>query len=383
MTIARAAAPLLLLSLLAGCHRAAPSVDAAGPSVDGTHVRIPPQSPQLAALDVGEPREARPAALRLNGRLAWDENATVRVYSPFAGRVTRIEVEPGQRVEAGTVLARIASSDYGEAEADARKSASELRLAERTLTRVRDLFEHGAAARKDLDAAEADQARARSEAQRAAARLAAYGAEGTSIDGSFALRAPIAGVVVERNLGPGQEVRADQILAGTPQLAAPLVTITDPTRLWVLLDVSEHDAAQLRVGDPLGVRLHLDPSPTVSGRVEAVSEFLDPTTRTVKVRGAVANPERRLRAEMLVTVEVEAADAAVVPEVPATAVFLRGDKHFVYVEQEPGSFERREVAIGPEQGGWLPVLGGLDPKQRVVTEGAILLEKIYQDAAGS
>jgi cobalt-zinc-cadmium efflux system membrane fusion protein len=307
----------------------------------------------------------------------------VRVYSPFAGRVTRIEVEPGQRVEAGTVLARIASSDYGEAEADARKSASELRLAERTLTRVRDLFEHGAAARKDLDAAEADQARARSEAQRAAARLAAYGAEGTSIDGSFALRAPIAGVVVERNLGPGQEVRADQILAGTPQLAAPLVTITDPTRLWVLLDVSEHDAAQLRVGDPLGVRLHLDPSPTVSGRVEAVSEFLDPTTRTVKVRGAVANPERRLRAEMLVTVEVEAADAAVVPEVPATAVFLRGDRHFVYVEQEPGSFERREVAIGPEQGGWLPVLGGLDPKQRVVTEGAILLEKIYQDAAGS
>ena len=172
MTNPRAAA-LLLLSLLAGCQRGAPSVDAPGPSVDGAQVRIPPQSPQAAALAVGAAHEARPTALRLNGRLAWDENATVRVYSPFAGRVTRIEVEPGQRVEAGAVLAHIVSSDYGEAEADARKSASDLRLAERTLTRVRDLFEHGAAARKDLDAAEADQARARSEAQRAAARLAA------------------------------------------------------------------------------------------------------------------------------------------------------------------------------------------------------------------
>jgi membrane fusion protein, heavy metal efflux system len=383
MTNPRAAAALLLLSLLAGCQRGAPSVDAAGPSVEGANVHIPPQSPQAAALAVGAAHEAHPTALRLNGRLAWDENATVRVYSPFAGRVTRIEVEPGQHIEAGAVLARIASSDYGEAEADARKSTSDLRLAERTLTRVRDLFEHGAAARKDLDAAEADQARARSEAQRAAARLAAYGAEGASIDGSFALRAPIAGIVVERNLGPGQEVRADQILAGTPQLAAPLFTITDPTRLWVLLDVSEHDATHLHVGDALEVRLHLAPAQSLPGRVEAVSEFLDPSTRSVKVRGALANAERKLRAEMLVTVEVEAIDEAAVPEVPASAVLLQGDKHFVYVEQQPGSFQRREVAIGSERDGWLPVLGGLDGQQRVVTEGAILLEKIYQDAAGS
>ena len=383
MTISRAAASLLALWLSAGCHRAAPSVDAGGPSVEGTHVRIPLQSPQLAALDVGSPREARPAALRLNGRLAWDENATVRVYSPFAGRVTRIEVEPGHHVEAGTVLARLASSDYGEAEADARKAASELRLAERTLVRVRDLYEHGAAARKDLDAAEADQTRTRSEAQRTSARLAAYGAEGTSIDGSFALRAPIAGIVVERNLGPGQEIRADQILAGTPQLAAPLFTITDPTRLWVMLDVSEHDAIRLHVGDALAVRLHLDPSQVLPGRVEAVSEFLDPTTRTVKVRGALANAQRRLRAEMLVTVEIEATDETAVPEVPAAAVFLKGDKHFVFVEEEPGNFERREVAIGPERDGWLPVLSGLEPGRRVVTQGAILLEKIFQDGTAS
>ncbi|HTY17265.1 MAG TPA: efflux RND transporter periplasmic adaptor subunit [Myxococcota bacterium] len=381
----RRAAALLLFAgaLLAGCERARPVAAVSEPSVDGSRVRIPRDSPQLGAVGAEAPREARPAALRLNGRLAWDENATVRVYSPFAGRVTRIEVEPGQRVEAGAVLARLASSDYGEAEADARKSASDLRLAERTLVRVRDLFEHGAAARKDLDAAEADQARARSESQRAAARLAAYGAEGTSIDGSFPLRTPIAGVVVERNLGPGQEVRPDQILAGTPQLAAPLFTVTDPTRLWVMLDVSEHDAPHLRAGTPLVVHVHLDPSQAVAGRVEMVSEFLDPTTRTLRVRGALPNADRKLRAEMLVRVDIEPDDQAPVPEVPVAAVFLQGEKHFVYVEEEPGSFERREVAIGPERDGWLPVLSGLEPGRRVVTRGAILLEKIFQDRTAS
>jgi cobalt-zinc-cadmium efflux system membrane fusion protein len=377
-----AMAVLLSIAMLAGCHGRPPAAEPE-PSVDGARVRIPSQSPQLGALAIDAPRAARPASLRLNGRLAWDENATVRVYSAFAGRVTQVDAEPGQRVERGAVLARIASSDYGEAEADARKAASDLRLAERTLARVRDLYEHGAAARKDLDAAEADSTRARSESQRASARLAAYGDAGESIDGSYALRAPIAGVVVERNLSPGQEVRPDQILASTPQLAAPLFTITDPTRLWVLLDVSEHDAQQLRVGTPFGVRLHLDPGQGLPGRIEAVSEFLDPTTRTVKVRGALANAEHKLRAEMLVSVDVEPSDAGSVPEVPATAVFLNGEKHYVYVEQAPGSFERREVAIGSEREGWLPVLSGLDPGQRVVTRGAILLEKIYRDGAGS
>ena len=378
-----AAALLCVAALSAGCHRATPVAEVPEPKVEGARVRIAPESPQLGALGTESPHEARPTALRLNGRLAWDENATVRVYSAFAGRVTEVEVQPGQRVERGAVLARIASSDYGEAEADARKASSELRLAERTLARVRDLFEHGAAARKDLEAAEADFARAQSESQRTAARLQAFGDRGGSIDGSYALRAPIEGIVVERNLGPGQEVRPDQILAGTPQLAAPLFTITDPTRLWVMLDVSEHDAPHLRPGASFMVRLHLDPNQPVPGRVESVSEFLDPTTRTLKVRGALPNPDRKLRAEMLVSVDLEPDDEAPVPEVPVAAVFLKGDKHYVYVEEETGSFERREVAVGTEHDGWLPVLSGLDQRHRVVTQGAILLEKIYQDGTAS
>src|SRR5262249_12409645 len=173
----------------------------------------PAASAQNQALAIREAREAPPAPLHLNGRLAWDENVSVRMYSAFSGRVTEVVAQPGQRVAAGAVLARIASSEYAKAESDAHKAASKLRLADRTLARVRDLQEHGAAAMKELEVAEAEQAAARSESQRANARLAAYGSPGDAVDGSFALRAPIAGVVVERNLSPGQEVRNDQIMA--------------------------------------------------------------------------------------------------------------------------------------------------------------------------
>jgi len=370
-------------ALLAGCRGPAPAGDDGAPKVEGARVEIPPGSPQSQALQLDAPRVAPGVSLHLNGRLAWDQTVTVGVYPAFSGRVTQVIAEPGQRVEAGAVLARIESADYAQVEEDAAKAVSDRRLAERSLARVRDLEEHGAAARKDLEAAEADLAHARAESERTASRLAAYGDPGTAIDGSYALRAPIAGVVVERNLGPGQELRADQFLAGTPQLAVPLFTITDPTRLWVMIDASEHDAPHLHPGDPFSLRLHVGSAEGRSGRIEAVSDFLDPVTRTVRVRGSLENPEPRLRAEMLVGVDVEPRDAEPVPEVPATAVLLQGERHYLYVEDGPGRFERREVALGPEQGDWLRVLHGLDGGRRVVTAGAILLEQIYQDHLGS
>ena len=218
----------------------------------------------------------------------------------------------------------------------------------------------------------------------ALARLTAYGEkEGAAVNGSFALRAPIDGEVVERNLTPGQEVRPDQILAGTPALTAPLFTITDPTRLWVVLDVSEHDAPELRAGEPCVIRAHMQEDGAFPGSIATVSESLDPTTRTVKARATVANTDRRLRAEMLVTVEIAADDSKTVQEVPARAVFLDGEKHYVFVAQGNGRFERKAVEIGAERGGRLQIRDGLVDGATVVTDGALLLEKIYRDGAGS
>ncbi|HTO70155.1 MAG TPA: efflux RND transporter periplasmic adaptor subunit [Myxococcota bacterium] len=374
----------LLLSLaLAGCGRHAAELPAPEPKVSGASVSLPAPSPQLASLATERALTAKPSALQLNGRLAWDDDATVRVYSAFGGRVTRVDVQIGQFVHRGDVLAEVASPDYGQAEADAHSATSALRLAERTEARAKDLFDHDAASRRDLDAAEADLDRAKAERERAVARLSAYGAKEGAVDGTFALRSPIDGEVVERNLSPGQEVRPDQILAGTPALTAPLFTVTDPTRLWVVLDVSEHDAPLLRAGQPCVLRTHMADEGTFPARIAVVSQFLDPTTRTVKARGTVANDDRQLRAEMLVTVEVAPDSERTVQEVPSRAVFLEGENHFVFVDGGNGRFERTRVEIGAEREGWLQIREGLASGSSVVTDGALLLEKIYRDSAGS
>ncbi len=367
---------LALVLAVTGCSRAPAPEDTTAPRVAGEHIVFPAHSPQQAALTLVpvEPRAA--VAYRLNARLVWNEDATVRIYSPVTGRVQSVVVTLGETVTKNAALAKIDSPDLGQAQADFHKAEADLRLAEHALARARSLFEHGAIAGKDLEAAEDGYANAQSEQQRSAARLTLYGTSAAgNVDGLFVLHAPLGGVVVEKNLNVGQEVRSDQMLANMPQLSAPLFVVSDPGRLSIVLDATEHDLAVLRPSLTFQIRTAAFPGRTFPGRVEWISDALDPATRRLTVRGAVDNADRLLKAEMFVTVEFEAA-AGPGLAVPANAVIMKGDRHFVFVEDQPGSYARREIVVGAEQNGRIVVLRGLDAGQRVVTDGSVLLEAI-------
>lgn len=179
------------------------------PKVAGVLITFPADSPQLAVLTIAPVAEGQESAIELTARMVWNEERTVRIFPPFAGRVTRITAQPGDQVKAGQALAIIASPDFGQAQADAGKAAADFALAEKNIARIRELFDNGVAPRKDLAVAEAEQARARSELTRAQGRIRLYGGAG-SPDQTLALKTPITGIVVERNLNPGQELRTDQ-----------------------------------------------------------------------------------------------------------------------------------------------------------------------------
>jgi len=373
----RTVSSLFLLALLAGCGREAQQDQTPEPKVAGEKIAFAPNSPQLSSVTV-EPVESRaPASTQLFGRLTWNDDVTVHVFTPFAGRVRKVLAEVGQKVEAATPLAEVESPDFGQAQADARKAASDLQLAQRSLARARELFSHGAVAQKDVEAAEADEARAESERDRAVSRLKTYGASADSVNQIFLLPSPIAGTVVEKNVNPGQEIRPDQMLANVPQFTAPLFVISDPSRLWILIDATEMDVPHLQPGRQFTFTSRALPDQTFTGRVEIVSEFIDPNTRTIKVRGAVDNPRTQLKAEMFVSVNVPDEGAPVV-SVPSKAVFLKGEKHYLFLEEQPGQFARQEIKIGLEQDGRIFVLSGVQSGQRIVTDGSILLEKIME-----
>ena len=366
--------------LAGGCTRAVDPVAPPAASIVGERVVFPANAPQRAALvvAVAEPRATE--IHLLNGRLAWDEEATVRVYSPVAGRVQAVLVALGENVAKDAPLARLNSPDLGQAQADFHKAEADLRLAGHTLTRAKDLFEHGAVARKELESAEDGFANAQSERERAAARQALYGAAPAGgVDGVFVLRAPLAGMVVEKNINSGQELRPDLMLANAPQLLAPQFVVSDPHRFWVILDVTELDMGLLQPGQELRVRSRAFPDRVFSGRLDSLGQSLDPATRTLKARGSVDNAALLLKAEMYVDVEIDVPQAGgATCAIASTAVFTKDGKHYLFVETAPGSFERREIEPGAESGGRVLVRRGLHATDRVLTEGSLLVEALVE-----
>jgi membrane fusion protein, heavy metal efflux system len=368
---------LIFATLVAGCHREANPDQSGEPKITGEIIFFPTDSPQLASLELAPVESRAPASTQLSGRLIWNDDVTVRVFTPFAGRVRKITADIGKTVEKNGSLAEVESPDFGQAQADARKAESDLKLAEQSLARLRELFAHGAVAQKDVDTAEDAQAQAEAEHSRAVSKIAAYGANANSLDEIFVLKTPLAGTVVDKSVNAGQEIRPDQMLANIPEITAPLFVVSDPTRLWIQIDATEVDVSRLQPGSEFTFTSRAIPDETFTGQVDKVSEFIDPNTRTIKVRGSVDNPRRVLKAEMFVNVILPGGEAHDI-SVPATAVFLKGEKHFVFVQEKPGEFSRQEVAIGSEQDGHVLILNGLHAGQQVVTDGCIFLQQLME-----
>jgi membrane fusion protein, heavy metal efflux system len=363
---------LLALFLLTSCGAKEAAAPEALPVVKGQSIVFPKGSPGAERLVVERVEPPAERDLVLPARLTWDEDRTVRVFPPFAGRVTRLIAKVGDRVVAGAPLAEIMSPDFGQAQADARKAQADLALATQALDRQKDLNAHGVSSAKDLQQAEADFARARAEADRAVGRLSSYGhAVGTGND--FVLKSPVAGTVVEKNLNPGQELRPDQP-------GAPLFVVTDPTRLWIVIDATEGDLAVLKVGIPLVISSNQFPDDAFSGELTQVSDFVDPNTRTLKARGVVPNAQRTLKGEMYVSARVKVPKGEY-PTVNPKAVYLAGVRNYVFVRTEASTFVRKPVRAGREADGRVPVFSGLKEGDEAVVAGNLFLEQIMSTHA--
>jgi len=375
---------LVIVIGLLGCHKQEQQPQGPpDPTVKGETVIFADNAPQKESIVV-QPADSRTLAItHLSGRLYWSDDSTVRVFTPVAGRVTRILADLGQPVSTGTPLAEIDSPDFGQARADARTAAGNLAAADKTYSRTKSLFEHGAAAQKDVEAAEAAWTAARAERDRAEARLANYGGSDEDTNELYLLRAPVNGVLVEKNINPGQELRADMMLANAPNLFAPLFVVGDPAALWLQLDVAESDLPSLHTGQVLHVHSQAFADKVFEGTLANIGDEMDPATRTVKVRGVVQNPDKLLKAEMYVTVDVAqdmgfVAQAGV--EISSKAIFMKDNEPYLFIEETPGQYRREKVTIGVEQDGKVPVFTGVAPGQKVVTEGALLLQALVEPA---
>ena len=318
------------------------------------------------------------ATIETTGKIQFNEERLVRVNAPLTGRVLDVLARPGDFVETGHQLFVIDSPDLGAAKSDYLKAVSDLQRSEKALKLAHDLLEVQGISQKEVREAENDYRKAVAEKERAGSRLVALGipeaelkelTNRTDANTRILIRAPRGGVIVERNVTPGQVVSFGQ--SDTP---TNLFVIADLSTMWVLADVYEPDVSKVRLGQVISITPPCCPEERVDGKVTYISDSVDPQTRTVKVRAVLPNPKRTLKAEMFVKVSMSAGMGNVLV-IPQSAVHRENNETYVFVEKAKGSYERRTVKLGADLDSFVQVLGGITPQDRVVSTGSILLKK--------
>ncbi len=362
---------------MASCHKSEAAPEPAGPQAPAGQVWLTAQQAKDAKIEVQTIAEQDvDDTILTSGRVTLEDLRSAHIYTPVTGRVVKIDAALGTRVKKGDPLAVIESPDIGNAVSDVHKAEADLIAAEHDFKRKKELFEQKAGSAADQEASEDNWRKATAEVERA--RQKAYLLRAGNVDNvtqTYTLPSPIDGEVLAMNINPGMEVQG-QYTGGATQ---ELFTIGELDKVWVMGDLYEMDLARVQIGSPAAVTTVAYKDKVFSGHVDWVSGMLDPNTRTTKVRATFDNPDRLLRPEMFVTVQISVEQKKALA-IPRNALLRLGEYKVVFVQVgEDGGllkFERLPVDVDEgESSQWLEVRHGLEIGQKVVVSGAILLSQ--------
>jgi len=324
------------------------------------------------------------------GKVAVDEDKSTPVFSPYAGRVMKLMVRPGDNVTQGQPLFVIEAADTVQAQNDfvaaiaaLNKAKSALDLAQIQDTRAKDLFEGKAVPLKDYQQTQANLIQAQNdqrssqtalEAARNKLRILGFNddaisafQERRSIDPNTTIFSPIAGTVVQRKVGPGQYVNSGA--------SDPVFVIGDLSTVWLTAFVRETDASKVSVGQEIAFNVLALPDRTLTAHIDYVAAAIDPATRRLLVRATVDNKDGQLKPEMFANVTIYSAGDHPALGVPKQALIYEGSQVRVWVAHEDKSIELRDIKPGLTNGDLVAVDGNLKPGERVVTRGSLFIDR--------
>ncbi|MDX9773479.1 MAG: efflux RND transporter periplasmic adaptor subunit [Bacteroidales bacterium] len=294
----------------------------------------------------------------LSGHLA-------EISTPFEGRIERSFIKLGQKVNKGTPLFEVSSSDYLESLRMYLQALHERELADKNYRRKKDLYDSGVGSGKDYEEARLQFDLCDKELEKAAAILKIYNINPADADlgQPLIIRSPIRGEIVVDNLIVGQYLKSD---------SDPVTTIADLDNVWIVARVKEKDLGTIGPLDEVKIFTEGNPGEPVMGSVDYIGNMMNEQTRSVEVYIECENADHFLKSGMFVTVRFYH-NLPEVMIIPGSSVLQDFDKSYLYVKEGPDLYIKREVTVTSIPDKKLIVNSGLEPGQTIVTEGAIYL----------
>ncbi len=306
--------------------------------------------------------------LLLFGKITADNNKLAQVYPIVGGMVISIQVELGDYVKQGQVLASIRSGEVASYEKERLDAQNDVAIAEKNLQVAKDLYAGKLNSEKDVLAAERELDKAKAELNRINEIYKIYSLGNGSI---YNVVAPISGFVVTKKINQNEQIRSDN--------TEPLFSIADINEVWALANVNESDIGTVKVGYEADIKLLAFPNDIYTGKIDKIFNAIDPDTRSMKVRVQIPNPDFKLKPEMNCTVSMNYNEGKTMTAIPSSAVLFDKSKYWVLIFHDRHNIETRQVQVYRQLNDISYINSGLEVGETVISDNALLVYDALND----
>ena len=300
--------------------------------------------------------------LTLSGQINTDGDKTVKVYPLVGGVVEKLNVQLGDKVSKGQVLAVIKSGEIANVQNETTAATSDLDIARKNLAVAEDMFKAGLSSERDVVLARAEVTKARGTVGKNRKQLSVYG---VNADGMYTIKAPISGFITEKNATEHEQFNNDNV--------SNLFTVSNLNDVWIMANVFESDISKVREGYAADVTTLSYPDKHFRGHIDKVFNVLDPDSKVMKVRVRLENPGYLLKPEMYAQVRVLNTEAAKELAIASKAVIFDKDRNFVMVYKDKSHVETRPVVLTKTVGNVSYVKSGLQAGERIIAKDQLLV----------
>ena len=300
--------------------------------------------------------------LMFSAKIAANEERRSELFPMVSGTVNRVGVRLGDQVSNGQVLATVNSSEMAGFDKEVITANAELKNAERSLKQAEQLYQSGLSSAKELEEAKNDYQIKKAEAKRANAVLKLNGGSST---GLYAIKSPINGFVIEKNVTQNMQLRSDNDKS--------LFTIADLTNVWAMINIYESDISRVKAGDEVSLSTLSYPEKVFKGKIEKLYNQVDQDSKVMNARVVIPNPGFLLKPGMLGTVKVSANSAIDLPVLNSRAVIFDENKNYVLVLGKDHKVKVQEIEIGRKTADKTYISKGVQAGDRIIASKQVFL----------
>ncbi len=305
--------------------------------------------------------------LKLTGKVDYDPDRLIRYISLASGMVINTNFNLGDRVQQGQPMAMIRSAELSAMEAERQGLEAEVKTLTRDVESIQSMYQDNLSSQKELLEAQGRLRQAEAELEKVKINLSLYGSSGH--DGTFVIKAPISGFVVDKNIAPGAQIAAEN---------EPLFTVADISHVWIIANVYAGNLASVKLGLPVDIRASAYPGEVFHGKIDAMSQVFDPEEHVLKARIVMPNADLRFKPEMAVDLTLRDSRETLMATVPTKTLIFDDNRYFV-VKQAEGGFVVTEVELYIQTGDTSYIESGVESGDKVVIKDNLLMYAKLKD----